>query len=201
MPARGRCAIFGTPDRPEFCSAYPQPDDWRPIACTYSFDAAGERSGECDAYACREENCCNFPREDGEPTAQFTPSGRPCQHLTGLERRPASKRFAQVTASALWVRDVCLERRKGEQWALRFVPGGVGQWTLLGLSDASLKQHSKRDGAIAFTVSMPGRPALPVDLTPAEATALWLLNPAPSPEEEEQARLRASAATPESLEV
>lgn len=81
MGCVGQCGIYKS--RPKFCRDYPQPGDFLPPECTYSFEG-GERKGECDPSACQDGNCCNYPREGGEPEAtsmDVLAGGEPCKHL------------------------------------------------------------------------------------------------------------------------
>lgn len=85
MPCVGRCAIYDR--RPTFCQEYPKPGDFLPPTCTFHFQGP-ERRGTCKPDACLEDNCCNYPREGGEPTAKARDElagGQPCKHLRWVE--------------------------------------------------------------------------------------------------------------------
>jgi len=80
-----RCGIYDK--RPQFCRDYPQSTDFLPAACSYRF-LNGERTGSCQPEVCQEQACCNWPRKDGEPTAEACTreeGGRACKHLVWAE--------------------------------------------------------------------------------------------------------------------
>lgn len=81
MQCVGRCGAYGS--RPDFCKNYPTIHDTLPPGCTYSFHN-GVRSGDCHPEICGDNNCCSYPRENGEPEGksldQFL-GGLPCKHL------------------------------------------------------------------------------------------------------------------------
>ena len=85
MPCIGRCAIYKA--RPARCVEYPVQGDFIPPGCTFRFNG-NERSGTCQPEVCGENNCCNWPREGGEPTAKSLDAlagGLPCKHLIWVE--------------------------------------------------------------------------------------------------------------------
>lgn len=85
MPCIGRCGIYTS--RPQRCVDYPVLGDFMPPGCTFVFNGT-ERRGSCQPEVCGEENCCNWPREGGEPEAKSLDSmagGLPCKHLRWVE--------------------------------------------------------------------------------------------------------------------
>jgi hypothetical protein len=75
-----QCGIYE--ERPPMCESYPEPGHYRPPECTFYFDEAGTRHGEC-AEECM-STCCHIPREGGEPGGAGLPAvagGLPCKHL------------------------------------------------------------------------------------------------------------------------
>jgi hypothetical protein len=81
MSCIGRCGIYE--NRPTSCKTYPQITDTLPSACTYYF-LGDRRMGSCQPEVCQEQNCCSYPRENGEPEAKhldFFLGGEPCKHL------------------------------------------------------------------------------------------------------------------------
>ena len=80
MSCVGRCGIYN--DRPDFCKVY-----FTPSGCTFTFEG-DVRKGECQPDVCLENNCCNYPREGGEPEGVSMDSligGEPCKHLVWVE--------------------------------------------------------------------------------------------------------------------
>lgn len=101
MSCIGRCGIYAT--RPGFCRSYPTPTSTLPEGCTFSF-LGSERQGECRPDVCQENNCCNYPREGGEPEGKALDpliGGVPCKHLvwveTGEEEKVADNEAESIT--------------------------------------------------------------------------------------------------------
>lgn len=87
MSCVGRCGVYGTSLRPQFCEDYPKPGDFTPPSCTYRFEG-NERFGECHPEVCLDDTCCSYPREDGEPEGKGMDDlagGLPCKHLCWVE--------------------------------------------------------------------------------------------------------------------
>ena len=87
MSCVGRCGVYGTSKRPQMCADYPRPGDFMPPSCTYRYEG-NERHGECHPEVCLEDNCCNYPREGGEPEGKAMDphvGGRGCKHLVWVE--------------------------------------------------------------------------------------------------------------------
>jgi len=81
MDCVGKCSAYGT--RPDFCKEYPTLTSFIPSGCTYYFHN-GTRHGECDPSSCGENNCCSYPRENGDPEGKSLDAlagGLPCKHL------------------------------------------------------------------------------------------------------------------------
>ena len=181
----GRCGVYGTAERPAFCEAYPSAGDWRPLSCAYTFAPDGTRGGSCDPNVCGDDNCCNWPRKGGEPNAnlQFD-GGLPCKHLTGLAGRTASPRYAQLTSSALWVRDSHLARTDDRLWAISRVKDGSGPWTgqiLWTLHDVptqALQDNVRVNGGqLCLRIALGREEAFVFRLSVDETAALWRLHP------------------------
>ena len=81
----GKCGAYDS--RPQFCKDYPRIHDFIPPGCTFYFHN-GERHGSCNPSACGENNCCAYPRENGEPEGKSLDAlagGLPCKHLVWEE--------------------------------------------------------------------------------------------------------------------
>jgi hypothetical protein len=81
----GRCGAYK--NRPKFCADYPLPESFLPPSCTFYFDG-DQRKGECRPDVCLDNNCCNYPREGGEPEGKSLDElagGLPCKHLVWVE--------------------------------------------------------------------------------------------------------------------
>ena len=93
MSCVGRCGVHGTDERPKFCEDYPTPTSFLPPGCTYRFEG-NTRFGECQPDVCLDDNCCNYPREGGEPQGKSLDSragGLPCKHLHWVEEEDLDK--------------------------------------------------------------------------------------------------------------
>jgi hypothetical protein len=92
MKIVGRCGNYD--QRPEYCRDYPQLTDFIPSGCTFHF-VGEERRGECHPEVCQENNCCGWPREEGEPVARALDEhvgGKPCKFLVWEEREEQEKK-------------------------------------------------------------------------------------------------------------
>jgi len=125
MGCVGLCSIMGQAERPEFCHTFPEPHQWRPTTCTYSFDVDGVRQGACDSSACGDANCCNIAREGGTPMGKVIPSGSACSHLRGMESVPARPQGTMVSMSAMWSGNDVYVVREPDQWGVGVVLEGA----------------------------------------------------------------------------
>lgn len=103
MACIGKCGIYN--DRPKFCRVYPRVHDFLPPGCTFHF-IGSERRGSCQPEVCGQNNCCSWPREEGEPEGKAMDSlagGMPCKHLRWEET------FSEKKASAPEEPDTDLE--------------------------------------------------------------------------------------------
>lgn len=109
MACIGRCGAYSS--RPQFCKDYPRITDFIPPGCTYYFHN-GKRMGSCQPESCQENNCCSYPRENGDPEAKSLDSlagGLPCKHLKWEETNDMEKdadgfeitNFQEKTASLI----------------------------------------------------------------------------------------------------
>ena len=91
MPCVGQCGIYDR--RPKYCKDFPTVHSTLPSSCSYNFHG-DERQGECKPDVCLEDNCCNWPREGGEPLAKSLDKhtgGKPCKHLKWVEESDVEK--------------------------------------------------------------------------------------------------------------
>ena len=91
MTCVGKCGAYGA--RPKVCQDYPTISDFIPPGCTFYFHN-GERRGSCDPTSCGENNCCSYPRKNGNPEGKHLDhidGGLPCKHLKWEEEDAMEK--------------------------------------------------------------------------------------------------------------